>query len=561
VADDKREGDDLFEDLDKFFAPIKDVDWDEPASAGAREVPSEEHVAVRAGESATPAPVEPSRAGEPEASEASEPASPDHDDDDSWYDTSVIDAIEGIDDPGTAPADEVVDVGEIVDEEPEVSEPGIPSPDPHAGQVDLFIDGDDDAEITDEVNTDTAEWSTVGEPGVPAASAQPAFFVDHPEPPGPSEADLEAAAEHFAGSVRDGSDVAPLEGEDDIIEPAGPLVGAALITDEDARDVEQELLADLDPPGGTRTVTVGSEGLGGPSWQEPASVEVGADLDARRGPDGGERDVPAAFLTGVVLVVCALGAILISEALFAVLATFVVLYAQGELYGVMAKRNRQPATAVGLVTGALIMGGAYYHGEAAVLAMFVLGVFATLLWFMAVPAAHRKDTVGNVGLTLMNVAWIPLLAGYLLLTLDLPDGKSLVIAVIGLTFVFDTSAFLGGSIMGGQFFQRPLAPTVSPKKSIEGLIIATLVTVIVSEALVTAFVKSLQEMRIETFMLGLVVSAAATFGDLAESLVKRDLGLKDMGSVLPGHGGVLDRIDSLLFVAPAAFLFFRIVFA
>ena len=167
----------------------------------------------------------------------------------------------------------------------------------------------------------------------------------------------------------------------------------------------------------------------------------------------------------------------------------------------------------------------------------------------------------GIGLTLLNIAWIPLLASYLLIMLDLEYGTQLVIAVIGLTFVFDTAAFLGGSLMGGQFFQRPLAPTVSPKKSIEGLIIATLVTVIVSVALVTAFVDSLQEMRLETLMLGLVVSAAATFGDLAESVIKRDLGLKDMGSVLPGHGGVLDRIDSLLFVAPAAFLFFRIVFA
>ena len=208
-----------------------------------------------------------------------------------------------------------------------------------------------------------------------------------------------------------------------------------------------------------------------------------------------------------------------------------------------------------------MMAGAYYRGEAAVLGMFTLGVVATMLWFMAVPATHRKDTVANIGLTLVNVAWIPLLASYLLIMLDQPDGKSLVISVIGLTFVFDTFAFLGGSIMGGQFFQRPLAPSVSPKKSIEGVIIATLVTVIVSVALVTSFVTPFEDMRIETLVLGLVVAAAATFGDLAESLIKRDLGLKDMGSVLPGHGGVLDRIDSLLFVAPAAFLFFRIVFA
>ena len=71
--------------------------------------------------------------------------------------------------------------------------------------------------------------------------------------------------------------------------------------------------------------------------------------------------------------------------------------------------------------------------------------------------------------------------------------------------------------------------------------------------LVTSFVDPFEERRIEALLLGLVVAAAATFGDLAESLVKRDVGIKDMGSVLPGHGGVLDRIDSLLFVAPAAF--------
>ncbi len=560
MADDKRDGDDLFEDLDKFFAPIKDVDWDEPASAGSREIPSEEHVEVRAGDAGGPTP------GQSQRSEPSppEPQAFDHDDDDSWYDTSVIDAIEGIDESVPGLSEEVIDVG-AVDEGsmpgPSMQEPDEPVPEPHPGQVDLFIDEDDDAQIVDEVNTDTARWPVVAEPGVPAESAQPAFLTDEePEAAHPSEADLEAAASHFAGSTRDDAEAATLE-EDDAFGSGAAMVGAELVTEEGSSGVEEALLADLDAPEGSRTVTVGSEGLGGPSWQEPASVEVGADLDAGRGAVGGERDVPAAFLTGVVLVVCALGAILISRALFAVLATLVVLYAQAELYGVMTKRGRQPATAVGLVTGALIMGGAYYHGEAAVLAMFVLGVIATLLWFMAVPAAHRIDTGVNAGLTLMNVAWISLLAAYLLLTLDLPDGRSLVIAVIGLTFVFDTSAFLGGSVMGGQFFQRPLAPTVSPKKSIEGLIIATLITVIVSVALVGTFVDSLQDMRIETLMLGLVVSAAATFGDLAESLIKRDLGLKDMGSVLPGHGGVLDRIDSLLFVAPAAFLFFRIVFA
>ena len=330
--------------------------------------------------------------------------------------------------------------------------------------------------------------------------------------------------------------------------------------------MERDILSDLDEPAAdSRTVMVASEGLGGPSWQEPAAVEVGADFE-RRGPNQDERDVPAAFLTGIVLAAVALAALLIGKGFFALIATGVVLVAQGELHGVMVKHHRQPASAVGLIAGVLMMAAAYYHGESAVLAMFALGVVATLLWFMAVPAAHRKDTVVNLGLSIMNIAWIPLLASYLLITLDQrfgPDdvGVSLVIAVIGLTFVFDTAAFLGGSVMGGQFFERPLAPTVSPKKSIEGLIIATLVTAVVSVALVTNFVKPFEDMRLQALVLGLVVAGAATFGDLAESLIKRDLGIKDMGSILPGHGGVLDRIDSLLFVAPAVFLFYRIVFA
>ena len=208
-----------------------------------------------------------------------------------------------------------------------------------------------------------------------------------------------------------------------------------------------------------------------------------------------------------------------------------------------------------------MLAGAFFKGEGAVLAMFVLGVIATFLWFMSGPANTRKDTAINIGLTVLNLAWIPLLGGYLLILLQEPNGTQLVVAVIALTFVYDTAAFLSGSVWGGQFFQQPLAPSVSPKKSVEGLVIGGLITVIVSVALVSQFVEPLQDKRIESLLLGIVVAAAATFGDLAESLVKRDVGIKDMSSLLPGHGGVLDRIDSLLFVAPAAFLLFRVVFA
>ncbi|MDQ3210842.1 MAG: phosphatidate cytidylyltransferase, partial [Actinomycetota bacterium] len=223
------------------------------------------------------------------------------------------------------------------------------------------------------------------------------------------------------------------------------------------------------------------------------------------------------------------------------------------------KHHRQPATAVGLIAGALMLAAAYFRGESAVLAMFAMGVAATFLWFMSGPPGGRKDVAANIGLTVVNMAWVPLLGSYLLVLIQDASGTSLVLSVIGLTFVYDTAAFLSGSVWGGQFFERPLAPTVSPNKSIEGVIIGSLVTVVVAVTIVTSFVDPFEAQRIEALLLGLVVAAAATFGDLAESLVKRDLGIKDMGSILPGHGGVLDRIDSLLFVAPAAFFLYRII--
>jgi phosphatidate cytidylyltransferase len=525
VADDKPGGDDLFEDLDKFFAPIRDVDWESEETTPASDTPQEEHVAVRPSEG-EPIVI----ADDPDVTISAPPSAiEDDDDDDSWYDTSVLEPIDEL-------------MGEAMDDDDAVDEPL--AEDQAAASVidqgDLFDvpeasaggDGQDDGSMDDEES--------------------------------PSAEEIEAAAEHFSGSIQVDDVLDEEPGEHVVSEDSeSGTTGDDLFADIHSGEVEDDILSDLDEDDGVpRTVVVGSEGLGGPSWQEPTSVEVGADLD-RRGPNEGERDVPAAFLTGIVLAGVALGSLMIGKGAFAIVAGLVVLVAQGELFGVTVKHHQQPATAVGLVTGALMIAGAYYHGEAGILAMFALGVIATFLWFIAAPPAHRKGSITQIGVTVMNIAYIPLLASYLIVTLAIggSDGKALVVVVIGLTFIFDTAAFLVGSVWGGSYFQRPLAPSVSPKKSLEGLIGATLLTIIVAMALVPTFVGPFEDKKIETLLLAVVVAAAATLGDLAESLIKRDLGIKDMGSILPGHGGVLDRIDSLLFVAPAAFLLFRVIFA
>jgi phosphatidate cytidylyltransferase len=360
----------------------------------------------------------------------------------------------------------------------------------------------------------------------------------------PSPEAVEAAAEHFARSVRDEADLDP---EDETSLPE--LLGGGDEVGED--DVAAEL---EEPVGGGRASGIsgsGSEGLGGPSWQEPATIEVGMEHEARRTG----RDVPAAFITGLALAGVALGSLALGKWAFALTAGAIVLWAQGELYLALQRHHLQPATALGLVSGGLVLGAAYFRGEAAMLSMFVLSVFAAFLWYMAAPASHRRGTATNIGVTILGVAYVPLMAGFALAMLDFTDGRAVVLSVIGLTFVYDTAAFIVGSWWGN----RPLAPTISPKKSLEGAIGATLVVIAVSVGAVAPAVTALNTVG-KSVALAVVVAVLAPLGDLAESLIKRDLGVKDMGSVLPGHGGVLDRIDSVLFVVPAAFLFLRLIF-
>jgi phosphatidate cytidylyltransferase len=466
--------DDLFEDLDKFFAPIQDVDWpetktpeDEPARPSA-----DDTVDVR-------------DAGEPEPSLFAHEDEPD-------------------------PAALLGDAGDLED---------AASPESFSQPPSAYVD-------------------------LPATDDDVEAELDEPMPEEvPSAEAVEAAADHFAESVRDEVSVEPVP------EPASAPGG-------DATDSFPVIEPDVEEPAErstVRTVRVGAgaEGFGGPSWQEPTTVEVGAQ-DERR-PGG--RDVPAAFLTGLVLAGLAIGSIAISRAAFAVVAGLIVLWAQGELYRALQRDHHQPATALGLVGGGLVLGAGYFRGEAAMLGVFALSLVATYLWFLAGPSAHRRGATTNVALTILGVAYVPLLAAYALALLDQStDARGLVLSVIALTFLYDTAAFVIGSLWGA----HPLAPTISPKKSIEGALGATLVVIAVAVGAVAPAVHVLNDFA-RSAGLAVVVAVFAPLGDLAESLLKRDLGVKDMGSILPGHGGVLDRIDSLLFVAPAAFLYLRLI--
>ena len=535
--DERTEGEDLFEDLDKFFAPIQDVDWPESADAPTRGTPQqalEEVVDVRTGAAPSEEPI--AEGGPHEGPEAEAPQGVGAE----APETPFAEIDEG--DRAPMPADEEA----VLPEPDEVEEPN----EGEDAGVGAFLFGSEAEKGEGSIEGEVAPISTryVDLPGPEDEGVEVAELIEEgpevAEPVEPIEEapDLEAveaAADHFAESVRDEVTIEPEPADTGQTEE---VAITALLGEEEA-----ETFAEPEP---SRTVRVGPEGFGGPSWQEPSAMEVGADQERA----GAGRDIPTAFLTGVILAALAVGSLLIGPGAFAILAGLVVLFAQGEFYLAMQKRNHQPATALGLVSGALVLGAGYYRGENAMLAILALATIATFLWYMTVPAAHRRDVVSNVAITVLGIVYIPLLAAYALAVLKLPDGEGLTLSIIGLTFIYDTAAFGVGYFWGS----RPLAPNISPKKSWEGAIGATLVVIAVAVGVIAPTVTLLDTVG-RAVGLAVVVAIFAPLGDLAESLLKRDLDIKDMGGILPGHGGVMDRIDSVLFVAPAAFIYLRLI--
>jgi phosphatidate cytidylyltransferase len=185
-------------------------------------------------------------------------------------------------------------------------------------------------------------------------------------------------------------------------------------------------------------------------------------------------------------------------------------------------------------------------------AVWMLGGFLTCFvtgFALSAISSTRAPATSAVGSTLLGAAWIGLGLGHLLLIRRMHDEPRLLAFTVLLTvFAADTFAYFGGRLIG----RRKLAPTLSPGKTWEGFAIGSFAGVFVS------FVALYQDrghylVIWEAIVLGLAVVVAAAAGDLFESMLKRDMQVKDTGSLLGGHGGVLDRIDALLFASVAAF--------
>jgi len=257
------------------------------------------------------------------------------------------------------------------------------------------------------------------------------------------------------------------------------------------------------------------------------------------------RDLPVAVAVGLGLLVAVAASLFIRKEVFGVVAIVAVGAGLWELTQAFARRGVHIPVLPLLVGDVGILVSAYVAGMEALFVAFVLTVGGIVVWRVldgSGPAAVRDATAG-----VFAAAYLPLMAGFVMLLLAAEDGAMRVALFILLCVANDTGGYVVGVLIG----RHPLAPSVSPKKTWEGLAGSIVLACVVG---VVGVQVAFDGEPLVGVVLGLATVVTATLGDLAESLLKRDLELKDMGRLVPGHGGLLDRLDSLVLTAPAVYV-------
>jgi phosphatidate cytidylyltransferase len=273
------------------------------------------------------------------------------------------------------------------------------------------------------------------------------------------------------------------------------------------------------------------------------------------------RNLPAAIGVGVLLAGIVLGSLFLWRPAFVAVIAIAACVGVWEMVHAVGdgeeqepppgmRRRRAMAvrarpSLVPLLGGCLVMPVlAWFGGVEDLVLGLLITILAILVWRLSIgPAGFHRDMPAA---TLIAV-YVPFLLGFAILLAHPTDGKMRVLVTLALVILSDTGGYAAGVFLG----KHPMAPKISPKKSWEGLG-GSLVATAVGGALLVHYL--FDQPIWHGAVVGVCVSAAAVLGDLAESMIKRDLGVKDMSNLLPGHGGLMDRLDSVVFAAPTAFV-------
>ena len=274
-------------------------------------------------------------------------------------------------------------------------------------------------------------------------------------------------------------------------------------------------------------------------------------MSTQTSPDYGRagRNLPLATAVGVGLFAVFALSLIYRPFIFAILAAVVMLLAVAELSRALVAELPAEVRKVLLVAAPSIVLAAYLGGPQWLLDSYVISVVAVLISRLF----HEQEKyVSNVSRAIFILTYAPLLSSFAVLLAAQHDGDLKVLALVLLTIGAD----IGGYFAGVLFGKHPMAPRISPKKSWEGLVGAVLLEIGIGIAL---WVYLFDGSWWKGALAGAIMAVTATFGDLIESMIKRDLGIKDMSRLVPGHGGIMDRLDSLVINAAVAWALFALL--
>lgn len=269
-------------------------------------------------------------------------------------------------------------------------------------------------------------------------------------------------------------------------------------------------------------------------------------------PTGGRagRNLPAAVGSAVVLLALIGGSLFFWKPAFVIVVAAAILLGIWELKQALAEKGISMPFEPVMVGAVVMLVGAFVGGAPALVTALAVTALGVMLWRLrgGVDGFVRDATAG-----VFVAVYVPFLAGFVLLLLRPDDGPLRVLTFILVTIASDIGGYAVGVLAG----KHPMAPVISPKKSWEGFAGSAVFCVLAGWAGVVHLLDGDWWVGV---VLGLVVVVMATLGDLSESVIKRDLGIKDMSSIIPGHGGLMDRLDSLVAtVAPTWLLLFYLV--
>ncbi len=233
---------------------------------------------------------------------------------------------------------------------------------------------------------------------------------------------------------------------------------------------------------------------------------------------------------------------------FFLLVTFAILMGLYEFYGMAKAGGWNPLTLLGMGSGVALSSMGFFEAPAPWLLSILTGVVILLLISLLVGGMEPKEAIPRGAITLFGLLYVAGLLSFPALLRAMEMGRTYIFYLVFVTWAGDTGAFYVGSTIG----KRPLCPSISPRKSVEGSIGGLACSVLASGIAKLWFWEGLG--TIEMLVMGCGLGVMSQAGDLCESMLKRGFGVKDTGALIPGHGGVLDRVDSLLFTGPVLYM-------